>query len=163
MFACCDHFNKGLHDKVWPHKRGGCGHTGAQGKINDFIMAVMLQNTYNAWHEITGTPPHDLSFKKFCCTLADQLWNIKCNDASLHLIFQSWSAKVQQNFLNDKSWGGVPVISCQALYVFCNITAIIKSLILPWAPVCPHPPRLCGHTLSWSPLLKWSQHANIVL
>ena len=79
-FACCDDFNKGLHDKVWPHKRGGNGHKGFEGKINDFIMACMLQNTYNAWHQITGTVPHIISFQQFCCTLADQLWKLKCND-----------------------------------------------------------------------------------
>ena len=81
-FACCDDFNKGLHDKIWPHKRGGSGHKGFEGKINDFIMAVMLENTYNSWHQITGTSPREISFKLFCCTLADQLWKLKCNNAS---------------------------------------------------------------------------------
>ena len=83
-FACCDDFNKGLHDKIWPHKRGGSGHKGFEGKINDFIMAVMLENTYNSWHQITGNTPHVISFKLFCCTLADQLWKLKCNNASLY-------------------------------------------------------------------------------
>jgi len=46
-------------------------------------------------------------------------------------------------------WGPVPVIWCHALYVFCNIQAIIKSLILPSNPLWIFPPRLWGHALTF--------------
>ena len=54
MFKICDNFNKGLHDKSWPFKAGGKGVKGASGTENAFSMACILQNTFNAFHQITG-------------------------------------------------------------------------------------------------------------
>jgi hypothetical protein len=33
-FSLCDTFNRALHDRTWPHKKGGRGVSGAPGKIN---------------------------------------------------------------------------------------------------------------------------------
>ena len=51
-FEACDHFNRNLHDRSWPHKRGGHGRKGDFGCQHDFIFACILQNTVNATDEL---------------------------------------------------------------------------------------------------------------
>jgi hypothetical protein len=56
MFECCDSFNRNLHDKSFPHKRGGRLVPGHFGRIHDFLFACILQNTFNLWVELGGVP-----------------------------------------------------------------------------------------------------------
>jgi len=39
MFEICDNFNRALHDRSWPHPRGGRGTSGDMGRHDDFLMA----------------------------------------------------------------------------------------------------------------------------
>lgn len=78
MFESCDNFNKGLHDKSWPFKAGGKGVKGASGTENAFSMACILQNTFNAFHQITGRDSKDDNFQNFMCILADQIFLKYC-------------------------------------------------------------------------------------
>ena len=51
-FEIYDRFNRGLHDRCWPYKRGSKGTPGENGKHHDFLVAYMLQNTFHAWISI---------------------------------------------------------------------------------------------------------------
>lgn len=42
-FDACDRFNRSLHDKSWPHKRGVKGPRGDFLNQYDFVMACILQ------------------------------------------------------------------------------------------------------------------------
>ena len=42
--------------------------------MNDFLMAVTLQNVKNAFEEITDTFQNSVDFEPFCCELADQIY-----------------------------------------------------------------------------------------
>lgn len=74
IFALCDHFNRALRHRSWPHKRGGRGVTGMNGRHHDFIVSAMLQNTFNAWHVIMQLDPAKVSFGAFCEELADEIY-----------------------------------------------------------------------------------------
>lgn len=74
FFECCDNFNRALKDKTWPHKRGSRGLLGESGVHHDFLLGCILQNTFNAWHDVTGRDPNQTSFKDFCVTLSEQLF-----------------------------------------------------------------------------------------
>lgn len=74
MFECCDRFNRNLHDKSWPHKRGGRGVLGEFGHHHDFFMACILQDCFNAFHSATGADPLNTTFLSFCDNLADDLF-----------------------------------------------------------------------------------------
>ena len=74
FFEACDDFNAGLHDRTWPHKRGGRGVPGDIGRHNDFIDAAMLQNTYNAYLVINDILPSKLSFYDAMIELASDLY-----------------------------------------------------------------------------------------
>ena len=55
----CDNFNRALHGRCWPHKRGGRNLPGNIWNHHDFIQATMLENTINAWFYANG--PESLS------------------------------------------------------------------------------------------------------
>ena len=74
FFEACDDFNAGLHDRTWPHKRGGRNTAGDVGRHNDFIDAAMLQNTYNAFCVINDILPSALSFQDAMIELATALY-----------------------------------------------------------------------------------------
>jgi hypothetical protein len=74
FFEACDDFNAGLHDRTWPHKRGGRGVSGDLGRHNDFIDAAMLQNTYNAYLAINDILPSELTFQNAMIELASDLY-----------------------------------------------------------------------------------------
>ncbi len=73
-FEACDRFNFGIHDKSWPHKRGGRGMLGEFGKHHDFIMACILQNTVNAFISVLDLDQKNGNFKTLCVELADQVY-----------------------------------------------------------------------------------------
>ena len=74
FFEACDHFNRNLHDRYFPHKRGGFGRSGEDGEHNDFIMACVLQNTFNAYHHINNANVGSITFKQMCDNLSDDIF-----------------------------------------------------------------------------------------
>jgi len=79
MFEACDRFNRNLHDKHWPYKRGGKGRKGEWGTSHDFFMACILQNTFSAHSQILGYDPKTLSFKQKCEKLSDDMYEFSCS------------------------------------------------------------------------------------
>ena len=79
MFEACDRFNRNLHDKHWPYKRGGKGRKGEWGTSHDFFMACILQNTFSAHSQILGYDPKSLSFKQKCEKLSDDMYEYSCS------------------------------------------------------------------------------------
>ena len=73
-FSACDHFNRNLKDKKWPYSRGGRQIKGDQGKINDFFMACVLQNTFNSWFDINKIDHRSISFKQLCLDLSKEIY-----------------------------------------------------------------------------------------
>ena len=86
MFSECDSFNRRLKDKTWPYHRGGKGLKGALGRINDFYMGIILQNTFNAWLEVNDIDADGISFRALCDILSQSLYAeaIKLADTEFH-------------------------------------------------------------------------------
>ena len=78
LFEPCDRFNRLLHSRHWPYKRGGRGVKGAQGNQHDFLMACILQNTFNAHHAIMAANLSQPSFVDMCNELSDQIYKFAC-------------------------------------------------------------------------------------
>jgi hypothetical protein len=73
-FEACDNFNRKLHDRCWPHRRGGGNATGETGKHNDFLMAATLENTMTAFCWATDKNPENEIFEHQMCELARQIF-----------------------------------------------------------------------------------------
>ena len=73
-FGLCDFFNRKLHDKTFPHKRGGKGVKGEAGKCHDCSMAVILENVFNAYRDMNRDRIHVPTFKQLCDELSDALY-----------------------------------------------------------------------------------------
>ena len=90
-FDACDRFNRNLHDKSWPHARGGKGTRGDFLNQHDFAMAVLLQNIFSIYNELNEKideskvewkydgkdevdPGRVQSFCDKCLRLADELF-----------------------------------------------------------------------------------------
>ena len=82
FFEVCDRFNRNLHDRYWCHKRGGYKVLGESGAHNDFIMACILQNTFNAFHAVNKRDPRETTFLKFCIELSDAIFmhSLTCDE-----------------------------------------------------------------------------------
>jgi len=79
LFEPCDRFNRLLHSRHWPYKRGGRGVKGAPGNQHDFLMACILQNTFkNAHHVIMAPDLSQPSFVDMCNELSDQIYQFAC-------------------------------------------------------------------------------------
>jgi hypothetical protein len=74
MFNSCDIFNRALHDKTWCYKRGGAQTKGDLGRINDFYMGVILQNTFNMWYEVNSICSKSVDFRNLCDILSYSLY-----------------------------------------------------------------------------------------
>ena len=74
MFEVCDKFNRALHDRQWPHSRGGKGTQGDQGAHHDFLMAIVLKNVFKAWFSVHDLDPRTRSFESLCTELANALY-----------------------------------------------------------------------------------------
>jgi len=74
MFDICDHFNRNLCDRKWPHRAGGNGAMADRGTQNAFSLACILQNTFNAYRSIHRVESEDYCFKFYCLDLADKLY-----------------------------------------------------------------------------------------
>lgn len=79
MFEVCDRYNRNLHDRHWPYKRGGKGRKGEWGHTHDFFIACILQNTFSAHSQIMKYDPKILSFKTKCVQLSDALYEYSCS------------------------------------------------------------------------------------
>jgi hypothetical protein len=75
MFECCDRFNRNLHDKTWPHRRGGNVQHGHFGRASDFILGCILQNTFALYDELLLNNSEVLSFKQKCINLSDEIYD----------------------------------------------------------------------------------------
>ena len=75
MFEVCDNFNRALHDRSWPHPRGGKGTPGDMGCHHDFLMACVMQNIRNAWLVLNATDPLSYSFEDMMKDLAYELYS----------------------------------------------------------------------------------------
>ena len=69
-----DKLNRALHDRQWPHSRGGNSTQGVQGVHHDFLMAVVLQNALNAWLSAHDVDPASRTFESMCTELANSLY-----------------------------------------------------------------------------------------
>lgn len=74
-FAACDHFNRNLKDKKWPYGRGGRQLNGDKGKVNDFFMACVLQNTFNTFFDISKIDHTSVCFEQLCLDLSSEVYN----------------------------------------------------------------------------------------
>ena len=74
MFDVCDSYNRALHDRSWPHPRGGAGTAGDMGCRHDFLMACILQNIRNAWLALNAVEPSTYSFENMMKDLAYELY-----------------------------------------------------------------------------------------
>ena len=72
-FNLCDHFNRNLHERTWPHKSGGTYKRGESGNYHNFALSSILQNIINLYHSINGENHTEESFCDFCCRLADDI------------------------------------------------------------------------------------------
>ena len=75
MLEVCDNFNRALHNRAWPHTRGGAGVPGDIGSHHDFFMAVVMQNIRNAWLALNNTDPSSVTFEKSMKDLAYDLYS----------------------------------------------------------------------------------------
>lgn len=80
MFNVCDRFNRNLHDRTWPHRRGGRGMMGEFGHQHNFFMSCCIQNTINAYLDIEKIDPSTTSFMDLCLELADSLYETFAKD-----------------------------------------------------------------------------------
>jgi hypothetical protein len=68
-FNSCDHFNRDMHDKTWPHR---CATAPRQ--LHNYHFTCMLLNTMNVWMWLTNKSENSVSFKDFGLDLADELY-----------------------------------------------------------------------------------------
>lgn len=74
FFKSCDNFNLNLNKRHWPHTRGGKSKSGEVGEHHDFVMACVLQNTFNAYHYINNTCHNSVSFPSMCDELSHDIF-----------------------------------------------------------------------------------------
>jgi hypothetical protein len=73
MFSLCDHFNRALHDRKWPHKSGGRYMPGDLGHQHNFALSCLLQNVFNAYLDVCDIDVTTYEFKTFALRLADEI------------------------------------------------------------------------------------------
>lgn len=73
-FNVCDQFNRKLHDRTWPHKKGGRNRLGEKGAQHDFIFTCILMNTFNAYWYGIGRGDNKPDFQTNCVMLSDELF-----------------------------------------------------------------------------------------
>jgi hypothetical protein len=73
-FSLCDHFNRELHDRTWPHKHGGRNSSGDRGAISDFLFSIVLVNVLSAYHCARGTTYEPSEYQDECLKLANEIW-----------------------------------------------------------------------------------------
>lgn len=78
-FNGVDLFNKGLRRFAWPFAHRGQHGLAAEGNISDFIEAVTLKNTVNAWTSLSEER-ENWSDYKILYSLSDQLYALARNE-----------------------------------------------------------------------------------
>ena len=73
-FNTCDIFNKQIHGRSWPHKKGGYNRFGSRGVEYNFILTCILINCFNLYGELMGEGFVERDFKTNCLELADELF-----------------------------------------------------------------------------------------
>mmetsp|Transcript_44978 Transcript_44978/g.32890 ORF Transcript_44978/g.32890 Transcript_44978/m.32890 type:complete len:180 (-) Transcript_44978:3-542(-) len=73
LFNACDKFNRNLHDRKFCHRCGGGRRMGENGHTWKFLMACILQNTFNAYKSMHDDPTFDVSFATMCDILSRQI------------------------------------------------------------------------------------------
>ena len=73
-YAACDHYNRSLYEKSWPHKKGGRKRMGALGAQQNFIFTCILVNTINAFNEMEKRGHENFDYRRYCVDLADELF-----------------------------------------------------------------------------------------
>ena len=71
--AFCDKYNKGLHQRSWPHKHGGNYDPGDLGHQSNFALSCMLRNTFNPYFEDNLVNSKSIDFRDNCLALADEI------------------------------------------------------------------------------------------
>ena len=69
MFATCDHYNRSMKDRSWPHSR----RHGAR-QLHNFLMTCVVLNTKNSWADSHGHKSGDVEFQAFLLNLADDVY-----------------------------------------------------------------------------------------
>lgn len=72
-FNMCDHYNRNLHDRKYPHRCGGSTKSGEEGHIHKFILACTLQNIFAIFGSIQVNTQLSFSFKQNCTALSDEI------------------------------------------------------------------------------------------
>jgi hypothetical protein len=78
MFSVCDNFNRALHDRTFPHRKGHAKIPCDQGAVHDFAFSSILQNTINVFCDICKLNRTDVVYETFLCELADSLFAYAC-------------------------------------------------------------------------------------
>ena len=81
IYSGCDHFNRNLHDRCFPYRKGGREAWGVAGNQHDFMFSSVLQNVFAAHCAINGLPTDasHFSFKNSCIALSDELFEYAIN------------------------------------------------------------------------------------
>ena len=78
-FSACDRFNKSLHGTTWPFRRGGYTKLGGLGAEYNFLLTVILHNTFNCFFDVTNRASSDIDFRECCIILANEIFDYAIN------------------------------------------------------------------------------------
>jgi hypothetical protein len=73
-FRACDRFNEKLHDRSWPHRKGGFCKLGDLGTQHNYMLSSILQNTFNCYRNCAGRRVENQSFQDCCERLSDEIF-----------------------------------------------------------------------------------------
>lgn len=74
MFATCDHFNREMHDRTWPHHRIHCAH-----QMHNFYMTCILLNVMHAHTNHYQYEKEGIEWEAFMVQLADEVYEYASN------------------------------------------------------------------------------------
>lgn len=70
MFNGCDKYNRNFNHRKYCHRAGGGGRSGENGHTFKFLMACILQNTFNAFRSAHDDTSLNLTFRQMCHILS---------------------------------------------------------------------------------------------
>lgn len=79
MLNGCDMLNRALHDRCWPHKKGGRDMLGDRGMQDNFAFSSIIQNTIKVINSLNSDSYEAVDFKSFCLDLSDELYDVGCS------------------------------------------------------------------------------------
>ena len=74
-FNGCDLFNKSLRNFSWPYEHRAQHGVSAEENIADFVEALVLQNTFNAWQSL-NKDNGNISYYEFLIILSNEIYNM---------------------------------------------------------------------------------------